>query len=182
MSEVQDAAAVTAVLDDCLPGMLGEEFAPHEAVHAALLDKHSLTWSRPPAGLSERVLLRVSLVRPERVRRWPVPLAASLLLVGGLSLLLVRLSHPTLAPQPVAPPSGPVVVVPVHAAPVVPPPDIDPGVLTRLPERSEPAFAASLERPFMGQVDAIAQDTQRGFHAVISRLPLRLSMDVLRAM
>lgn len=179
MNDVNTASDVSAILDEGQAGQLSPQYRGLEAVHAALLDKRALTWSRPTPGLSERVLLRASLHRPERVRRWPVPLAASLFLGGCAALFVLRFAHPAPAPLPVQPP---VVIrdpAPPAVVPALPPLNIDPGVLTRVAERSEPAFV-SVEQPLIGQARAVGQDAQRGFRAVLTRLPIRVSLDVLR--
>lgn len=182
MNDVNAATDVSSILDDANPGRLAAAYRGIEAVHASLLDKRSLTWSRPAAGLSERVMLRASLHRPQRVRRWPVPLAASLFLAGSMALVLLRVSHHwsgQASPSPIAaaPHPEPVKVIPTKV--ILPPPNIDPGILTRMAERSEPAFA-SIEQPMLGQVRAVGLDAQRGFRAVLTRLPIRVSMDVLK--
>ena len=175
MSEVQDAVQVSAALDDGL-GRLNGEHKDQERVHAALSNRRHLTWAKPSSELTARVMLRASLVRPARKpKRWPLGLAAGLLLAGGLSWVVYLQAQQPGTQQPGSGPTpGPIAEGPKVKAQ---PPAIDLGMLTRLPERSEPKIAASLERPMLREVQAIRDDTQRGFEAVMSKLPISMSMD-----
>lgn len=173
MSEVQNANDVSAVLDEGYPGPVPAGFADQERVHGALSNKRQLTWARPNPDLNARIMLRASLVRPAaKRRRWPLAMAAGLVLAGGLSWVVVlQASKPGPVEEPMPRPR---VVADATPRPVQPPP-IDLSLLTKLPARSEPKIVASLETPLLREAQALTEDTQRGIDVVMSKLPVSVS-------
>lgn len=181
MNEVQSAVEASAILDDGLPGRLPGELRDQEKVHGALLNKRALAWSRPSPELTERILLRASLVRPKRpAPRWPLAMAASLVLAGGLSYLAAtRTSWFTPAP---ATPDGMTIADagPHEPAPAPTAPPLDLSLLTRFPQRTQPGLVATFDEPLLVEARALRADTQRGIETVMSKLPIQVTMDLGR--
>jgi hypothetical protein len=154
MTEQDDALRVSAALDDGV-GELETRFAGHGRVHAALSARGAAPMERPALDAHARVMVRIGVTGTGR-SLWPLAIAASLTVLGGVGWVLTHRAAP-------APQTGPRIAESASSTfadfmkPLV---------------SSDAAVQASVEGPFLREARLIREDTRQGMEIVLARLPV----------